>query len=262
MKNTFRIFLIVLLSFCVYFVLDDLYFKALRNWIDGIVSQLGISHIITYSISGLPLFLGTFILFRKESILKSLGLNGSLLKGFLFAFICTLPLFIGFGFVFEINPELSTNKILIAVVSAGFFEELYFRGFLFGLLYRYTKLGFFPAVFLGALIFGLIHLYQSTDIAELIGIFLITFLGGIIFAWVYAEWKFNLWAAIFLHMSMNFSWELFDVSDNALGGIYGNVFRFLSIGLVFGLTIIYKKRKNLRFEITKGSLWIKKTPQI
>jgi hypothetical protein len=229
---------------------------------NGILNQLGISHIITYLISGLPLFLGTYILFRKEPILKSLGLYGSIIKGFLFALICTLPLFIGFSFIFEINPEISVNKILIAVVSAGFFEELYFRGFLFGLLYKYTKLGFVPAVFLGALIFGLIHLYQSTNISELIGIFLITFLGGLIFAWVYAEWKFNLWTAIFLHMLINFSWELFDVSDNALGGIYGNVFRFLSIVLVFGLTILYKKRKKLQLEVNKRTLWIKKHPLI
>jgi membrane protease YdiL (CAAX protease family) len=260
MKNSLKIILIVFLSFGIYFVLDDLYFKELRNWMNGILNQLGISHIITYLISGLPLFLGTYILFRKEPILKSLGLYGSIIKGFLFALICTLPLFIGFSFIFEINPEISVNKILIAVVSAGFFEELYFRGFLFGLLYKYTKLGFVPAVFLGALIFGLIHLYQSTNISELIGIFLITFLGGLIFAWVYAEWKFNLWTAIFLHMLINFSWELFDVSDNALGGIYGNVFRFLSIVLVFGLTILYKKRKKLQLEVNKRTLWIKKHP--
>ncbi len=260
MKNSLKIILIVFLSFGIYYVFDDLYFKELRNWMNGILNQLGISHIITYLISGLPLFLGTYILFRKELILKSLGLYGSIIKGFLFALICTLPLFIGFSFVFEINPEISVNKILIAVVSAGFFEELYFRGFLFGLLYKYTKLGFVPAVFLGALIFGLIHLYQSTNVSELIGIFLITFLGGLIFAWVYAEWKFNLWTAIFLHMLMNFSWELFDVSDNALGGIYGNVFRFLSIGLVFGLTILYKKRKKLQLELNKRTLWIKKHP--
>ena len=125
MKNSLKIILIVFLSFGIYFVLDDLYFKELRNWMNGILNQLGISHIITYLISGLPLFLGTYILFRKEPILKSLGLYGSIIKGFLFALICTLPLFIGFSFIFEINPEISVNKILIAVVSAGFFEELY-----------------------------------------------------------------------------------------------------------------------------------------
>lgn len=257
MKTTLKIVLIVLLSFSVYFVLDDLYFKELRNWINGIVNQIGISHIITYLIFGLPLFIGTYIVLRKESLLKSLGLYGSIFKGFLFAVICTLPLFIGFGILFEFTAKLSINTILISVVSAGFYEELYFRGFLFGLLYKYTKLGFFPSVLLGALIFGLIHLYQSTDILELIGIFLITFLGGIIFAWVYAEWEFNLWVPIFLHMLMNFSWELFDVSNNVLGGVYGNVFRFLSIGLIFGLTVVYKKQKKLRLEINKRTVWIK-----
>src|SRR5690606_32665538 len=166
---------------------------------------------------------------------------------------------IGYAIVFDISTELSVNTILIGVIAAGFFEELFFRGFLFGQLFRNTTLGFLPSVLFGALFFGSLHLYQSTDVMELTGIFLITFLGGILFAWVYAEWNYSLWVPIFLHMLMNFAWELFSVSSNALGDVYANVFRVLTIALIIILTILYKKGKKMPLAIDKNNLWIQKT---
>ena len=258
MKNTLKILLITFISFGVYFVLDDMYFKDIRKWFYDLTNQFGTSHIIAYTISGIPLFLGTLLIGRKTSLFESLGLDKSIIKGFLFSLICTLPLFIGFSFVFDFNPKISIDTLLISIVSAGFFEELFFRGFLFGQLFKNTKLGFIPSVFFGALFFGLIHLYQSAELAELVGVFLITFLGGILFAWVYAEWNYNLWLPIFLHMLMNLSWELFSVSDNALGGLYSNVFRLISIGFIITITILYKKKKGMKLEINKNTIWIKK----
>jgi len=38
------------------------------------------------------------------------------------------------------------------------FEEIIYRAFLFGMLYRFTRLGFLPSVFLGSLLFGVAHL--------------------------------------------------------------------------------------------------------
>lgn len=257
MKNTVKIILIVFISFTIYFVLDGLYFKDLRTWFYELTNQLGTSHIITYMISGIPLLLGTFLIHRRASFFKSWGLNKAILKGFMFALICTIPLYIGFSFVFDFNPKISIDTVLISIVAAGFFEEVFFRSFLFGELFKNTKLGFIPSVFFGALYFGILHLYQSTELGESIGIFLITFLGGILFAWTYAEWSYNIWVPIFLHMLMNLSWELFSVSDNALGGIYSNVFRLVSIGLVIILTVLYKKKKGIKLEVNKKTLWIK-----
>ncbi|RNL53985.1 CPBP family intramembrane glutamic endopeptidase [Pedobacter jejuensis] len=128
---------------------------------------------------------------------------------------------------------------------------------LFGMLYRYARLGFLPSVFFGSLLFGMAHLYQSTDSDEVIGIFLLTFVGSIIFAWIYSEWKFNLWTAISLHSLMNLYWLIFDVDKNALGVTYANMFRFLTIFLAIGGTIIYKKKKQISFEIKRSTWWIK-----
>lgn len=257
MSKTLGVFVITLLSFGVYFLLDELYFRDVRKWLNESINQVGVSHIIAYALFGIPIFVGTLLLHGPGKFLESLGLDKSLLKGAGFALLCTLPMFLGFALLFDFNKEISWTTILIGVVAAGFFEELYFRGFLFGQLYRYTRLGFILAVFLGALIFGLIHLYQGSEFGELVGIFLVTFLGGILFAWAYAEWNFNLWVPIFLHLFMNLAWELFSVSDNALGGVYSNIFRVITIALIIVLTIIYKRRSGIPLEVNKQTVLMK-----
>ncbi len=258
MKNPTKALLIIIISFGIYFVLDDLYFKTIRKAIFELTNQKGISHILAYTISGIPLFIGTFLISRNSDFFKNLGLSKSVSKGFLFALICTLPMFIGFSFIFDFNQKISLNTLLISIVAAAFFEELFYRGFLFGLPFMKTKLGFIPSVFFGALYFGILHLYQSTELGELLGIFLVTFLGGILFAWVYAEWNFNIWVPIFLHMLMNLSWELFSVSENALGGIYSNVFRLITVILIIVLTVFYKKKNGSMLEINKKNILLKK----
>lgn len=254
MSKSTKALLIILIAFGFYFVFDDLFFKTIRKWFFEHTNQLGVSHIIAYSITGIPLFLGTLLIGGNTNFFQNLGLDRSIIKGFLFAVICTLPMYIGFSVVFDFNPEISINTMLIGVVSAGFFEELYFRGFLFGLPFKKTKLGFILSVLFGALYFGCLHLYQSTEFYELLGIFLITFLGGILFAWAYAEWNFNIWIPVFLHLLMNLAWELFSVSDHALGGVYSNIFRFSTVALIILLTLLYKKRKGLKLTVNKKTL--------
>jgi len=258
MNKTLKNILITFVAFTIYYFVDELVFRDLRQWINGFINQYGISHLLTYAITGIPLYIGTYLINRNTPILESLGLYKSVGMGFVFALLCTLPMFIGYGILFDFNTEITVNTILLGVVAAGFFEELFFRGFLFGQLFKNTRLGFIPSVLFGALFFGSLHLHQSTDMMELTGIFLITFLGGILFAWTYVEWNYSLWVPIFLHMLMNLAWELFSVSTNALGDVYANVFRVLTIALIIILTILYKKGKKLPLAIDKNNLWIQK----
>jgi len=258
MNRTIKILLITFLSFGVYFVLDDMFFNDFRTWLNGVINQFGISHVITYAVFGIPIILGATFMHGPKVLVDSLGLNKPVLKGVLFSLICTFPMFLGFAIVFDLNSEISLNTVLINLIAAAFFEELFFRGFLFGQLYRYTKLGFIPSVIIGALLFATLHLYQSEELSTLIGVFLTTLLGGILFAWVYTEWNYNLWVPIFLHLFMNLFWELFSVSDNAFGGIYSNVFRLITIALIIVLTVLNKRKKEIRLEINKNSIWIKK----
>jgi membrane protease YdiL (CAAX protease family) len=258
MNTSTKNLLIIVISFGLYFIIDYLFFKEIRNGIFELINQLGISHLLAYLITGIPLFIGTLIIGGKTDLLCNFRLDKSILKALIVAIICTLPMYVGFSILFDLNLDVEINTILIGVIAAGFFEELYFRGFLFGLPFRKTRLGFILSVLFGAVYFGALHVYQSTAIHEIIGIFLITFLGGILFAWVYAEWNFNLWVPIFLHMFMNLAWELFSVSENALGGMYSNVFRLVTIALVIIITVLYKRRKGEKFKINKRTLLLHK----
>jgi hypothetical protein len=82
--------------------------------------------------------------------------------------------------------------------------------------------------------------------------------GSLLFAWVYTEWNYNIWAPVFLHMLMNFAWELFSAGDNALGGIYSNVFRVITIALIIFLTIIFKRKQSSKLAVNKPTIWMKK----
>jgi len=257
MSKTTKIIVITYLAFGIYFLLDGLYFNAIRESINQLIKNGGISHILTYIISGLPLYLGVILIHKKNKVADSLGLTSSFWQGCYISFLFTLPMFIGFALMFKLNYEMNLDKFLIKVVAAAFFEELFFRSLLFGQVFRFTKIGFIPSVLFGALLFGFIHLYQSQEFYESIGIFAITFLGGILFAWVYAEWNYNIWIPVFLHLFMNLAAMMFSATENALGGIYFNVFRTITVILVILGTIFYKKNNNRKLEVNRQNLWKK-----
>lgn len=260
MNNTIKVILVTLTAFAAYYFIDELYFKDIRQTFDTRLNQRGISHNLAYILVGLPILAGVVFLHGKNWP-ESLGLNRSIVKAFIFALLCTLPMLVGFAGLSSLDPKFTLNTFLINVIAAAFFEELYFRGFLFGQLYRYTNLGFIPSVLLGALLFAFIHLYQSSDPLTLVGIFAVTLLGAVLFAWVYVEWNYNLWAPIFLHLLMNLFWAVFNGGDNALGGLTSNVFRTITLILIITLTVICKKRKSEPLEITKLTIWMKRKEQ-
>lgn len=252
-----KFLLIFLIGFAVYFWIDSQYFSLLQKEITRFVNSRAAGHILTYSVTLIPLLVtvavaqGTY-----KTLLYEFGLSCGFMIGAGFAFLCTLPMLLGYGILFSLNRELSFDSIVIMTVSSAFFEEVIFRAFLFGQLYRHTRLGFLPAVLGGSLLFGSAHLYQGTETSELAGIFAITFVGSILFSWIYAEWKFNLWTAILLHFLMNLYWLIFDVDSNALGDTYANVFRFSTVFLAVIATIFYKYRKKVLLEIGIRTLFI------
>ena len=257
MNRTSRIILVTVVAFSLTYYLQRLHFGAIRSWIDSGLENIGISHILTYAIIGIPLLIGVGLLHGFQRVSESVGLAGSIPRGFLFALICTLPMLIGYALVFEFNSDITFTQIFTGAVVAGFIEELFYRGVLFGQIYRYTRIGFIPSIVLGALVFAMGHLYQSQDLTTLVGIFITTFMGAILFAWVYVEWQYNLWVSIFLHILMNLFWMLFSVSDNALGGGYANIFRMITIAMVIILTVVPKVRRGQKVEINKRTLLMK-----
>ncbi len=252
-----KIFIAAIISFGVYFLLQNLFFKQIIHALNGILKVYLISYILAYIVIGIPIFLSIIIIHKAKYFFGIIGLKKQILTGLIFAVICVLPMLIGYALVFNFNSEITVKQIIIGAAAAAFFEELYFRGFFFGQIFRFTKLGFIISILIPSLIFASAHLYQSHDILTLTGIFITTFLGSALFAWTYIEWKNNLWVPIFLHLFMNLSWMLFSAGDNAFGGIYSNVFRVLTITMIIIGTIIYKKRKGYRLSINKKTIWLK-----
>lgn len=256
-NQTLKIILLVFLSFVAYYILF-LYFEPIKVTLDKITKQGLISYILTYLIIGIPIFIGTFLIDKTTSIFKSLGIASGILTALWTSLLFTLPMFIGGLLFFKFNRQIDIENLIAGTIVAGFVEELYFRGFLFGELFRRTNLGFIPSIILSALIFAFGHLYQSQDIGELLGIFMITFSGAIFFAWLYVEWNYNLWIPILTHTLMNLSWNLFQVDNSALGDMKANTFRGLTILTAIIFTIFYKKKRAEKLIINRRTLILKK----
>jgi membrane protease YdiL (CAAX protease family) len=162
-------------------------------------------------------------------------------------------MFIGSWFLGKMTTNPDYFEWFRGSVLPGFFEEWLFRGFLFGIVFRKAGWGFIPASLIGSFFFGLAHIYQGSEVLESVFIFLITGMGAAWFAWLYVEWDFNLWVPIFFHTLMNLSWILFEVSENALGGLGANVFRAITIALSVIITVKIAKKKG--FNVNKNNLF-------
>jgi CAAX protease family protein len=175
---------------------------------------------------------------KRVNILEVLGLNGNIWFGYSRAFLFTLPMLIGYAIIAGLNYDATFFDIFFWSFFSPFTEELIFRGFLFGLLFRFFKIGFFPTLILSSFLFAFGHVHQVEDIISIIQIFAVTFFGGLIFGWLYIEWNYNLWFAIGIHTFMNLNWSLFAIEEsNAIGGWGANIFRFMAIALIIFLTI-------------------------
>ena len=246
---------LVPLAFALYILINRRYFSKLYHFFSEYTEPV-LAYFGAYVLIGLPVFITLAVVFRKQSF-EAMGFTQSFVRGLGMALLFTLPMFIGYAIIFDFNHDLSWRQIMFGAVFAGFFEELYYRAFFFGLLFRYTKLGFIPSILLGAVIFGSFHLYQSNDFGEMAGIFLATFMGAGFFAWLYVEWKYNLWFIFLLHTLMNLSWMLFDAGDNALGGVWSNVFRVMTIALSIIVTLRLKRKSQTRLSVDRTNLWMK-----
>ncbi|MGC4235324.1 MAG: type II CAAX endopeptidase family protein [Niabella sp.] len=256
-NQTKRIIILVVLSFATYYFLFS-YFKPIKVGLDTITQQGLVSYILTYFIVGIPIFLGTFLIDKRATVIKSLGLSTNILTAMWTSILFTLPMFVGGLSFFKFSQRIDIENLIAGTLIAGLMEELFFRGFLFGQLFRKTNFGFIPSILFGALIFAFGHLYQSENISELVGIFMVTFFGAVFFAWLYVEWNYNLWIPILTHTLMNLSWNLFEVDNSALGDVKANLFRGLTILTAIIFTIVYKKNRNEKLTVNKQTLILKK----
>lgn len=179
------------------------------------------------------------------------GLNNQWLDGLKTAIICVLPMIIGFMFLQKTNWGISLLHLHRYTILAGFYEEFFYRGFLFGVLFFYARLGFIPSVLLPTFLFGIGHIYQAENFSQAIQIFIFTALANVGFAWFYYAWK-NIWFLIFLHALMDLIWAYFGVDANVTGSLEINIFRFTTLGLAVYFSRKLISKENLSF---KKVLW-------
>ncbi|CAN5365903.1 hypothetical protein BH10BAC1_BH10BAC1_01710 [soil metagenome] len=196
----------------------------------------------------------TFLLFKRIDF-GLFGLKKDVLKGFVVAIVCVLPMFLGYGYAVGFKTDITYDRAHMDLILAGFYEEFMFRGFLFGILFYYAGWGFVSAVLIPSILFGIGHLYQADTLGEGVGVFLFTALGGAGFAWFYVAWR-SLWMVAFLHGLMDLCWDMFSVQSNVTGNLHANVFRFLTLGLAIFFSI--RKAKAENSYSLKGKLWLNK----
>lgn len=172
-----------------------------------------------------------------------LGMNG-FLKGWVIGAALCIPMFVTNAIAGEF--VFSWKTLFFSALWPGFFEEITFRAFPFGPLYRKCNWNFFLAIIVPTIIFALGHLYQSHDLMSAMLTLAVTGVGSILFAWIYVEWDFNLWVPIALHAMMDAAWSLFPVGEEAYGATGNtitNVGRVITIALAIGVTLWHKRNK-------------------
>jgi uncharacterized protein len=134
------------------------------------------------------------------------------------------------GMVFgSLADDLTAPSLLFLGILAPVAEEVTYRGLGTGVLLAVAGWRFWPAVLLPAAVFGVIHASQGDGLVETASVVAITAVGGIFFSWLYVRFGCNLWPAVVMHVGMNSVWNIYDLGDNAVGGVLGNVLRAASV---------------------------------
>jgi len=173
--------------------------------------------------------------------IRELGLQAPIGRAAIFAFIAALPMLIAFALSSRLNPNMSVLTVGVGCFLAPFAEEVLFRGYMFGQLYRRARWRVWLSALIPSALFALGHAYQATGVFQLAGIFAVTGLGSLLGCWLFMRWQYNLWVVFGLHCLMNLWWELFGIDDSALGGWIANGARLLTVTVAILLTI-YKDR--------------------
>src|SRR6266571_8329491 len=174
---------------------------------------------------------------KLKGALAELGLRAPIRPAAAFSFVAAFPMLLAFAVTSSINAKMSVLSVGVGCFVAPFAEEMLFRGYMFGQLYRRARWGFWLSALIPSALFALGHAYQAGGLWELTGIFAVTGVGSLLGCWIYMWWQFNLWVVFWLHCLMNLWWEVFGVADTALGGWIANGARLLTITAAILLTI-------------------------
>jgi uncharacterized protein len=172
----------------------------------------------------------------RGGALRELGLRAPFAAAIFVAGLATVPMLVAFAATGSLRTEYSALVLAVTALFSPIAEETLFRGYAFGQLHQRVGWGFWPAILLPTLFFSAGHLYQADDLLGAVGIFGVTAIGSVWFAWLYVRWD-NLWVPIALHALMNLWWYVFEVDTTALGGWLANGARLTTIAVSIVITL-------------------------
>lgn len=204
-------------------------------------------------------FAALWLVYRLSlrGLLHEVGLARAPWRAWLFGFLASAPMLVGFAAVGNVASDFDfTGALLFGAIIWPMTEELLFRGYAFGQLHRRGKVNLWVAAILTGAVFGLLHLGNASvkglPWSGELGVVAITSIGGILFCWLFARWEFDLWAPFALHGFMNLWWSVFDLADSPLGGWFTNGLRLVTVVLAIVLTLYRERIPGLRSVAARG----------
>jgi membrane protease YdiL (CAAX protease family) len=164
-------------------------------------------HIIALAIAGFAVYLG-HAYFIEQRVVSELALPGMgrelgiglLIGAGLYAACEMILMVLGIYRIDGLNPLSSMVPAIAMAVSSSVYEELLFRGVLFGSVE--TWLGSWTALVVSSLVFGLTHLMNPQGTME--GALFIAVEAGTLLAAAYMLTR-RLWLSIGFHMAWNYT---------------------------------------------------------
>lgn len=164
-------------------------------------------HIIALAVAGFAVYLGYahFIERRAVSELALSGMGrelglGLLIGAGLYAACEMILMALGIYRIDGLNPLSSMVPAIAMAISSSVYEELLFRGVLFGSVEKWF--GSWAALVVSSLVFGLTHLLNPQGTLE--GALFIAVEAGILLAAAYILTR-RLWLSIGFHMAWNYT---------------------------------------------------------
>lgn len=163
------------------------------------------------------------------------ALRTKALRGLVFGFVAASPMLIGFALT---RASRISDPLAVLFLAALFplAEEIVSRGFAFRMLWQREGWSWWMAAGLVAAVTGLAHVDKGLTALEVFGLFAYTGVGGGVTCWLLARWG-SLWFPFGVHMFGNLWWEVFNVSNSAIGGWFAFSLQVTMILLAIAITI-------------------------
>ncbi|HBB54723.1 MAG TPA: hypothetical protein DCZ49_00860 [Hyphomonadaceae bacterium] len=179
------------------------------------------------------------------------GLFGNPFVGFAFGLFASVPLWAPLALTSEMTTNLDLKALAFQAGIYPLVEEIFYRAFAFGLLYRIAGLPFWAAALMTGIPFAAAHLYQADSLSGAIGTVAVTFLGAVLFSWLFKAWGWNLWAPFALHALMNFWWFVFKVGDGAFVGWEPTAMQLGCAGAAVVLTLLWRRWRGAQMSVSE-----------